>query len=255
MYSRDQTVDAVLKFYQQIIRHPYLDDGALVVPPPEGWDNIRMQGKNEVVIDLLRHLPYLRTESIYDRLCIHYETVPLCYAGNEIEEYVYPLPEHCVYLTHSVDSLGTQLIIDTDRGTLTEYTHNESYVTASPEEYDLLPYREKWKGHRTAPIVEFLDSWVSRYRNLVWMLLPNPIGQPMTGNFYSRAENRRQEEQLLQEGQLQPMNAPRTARGPKARQKKHVADVYNTHLRHGWPDNFDKDQCRADLLELERNNN
>lgn len=24
------------------------------------------------------------------------------------------------------------------------------------------------------------------------------------------------------------------------------------HLQHGWPDRFDKEQCRAELLELEK---
>jgi hypothetical protein len=27
------------------------------------------------------------------------------------------------------------------------------------------------------------------------------------------------------------------------------------HFRHGWPDHFDKEGCRADLLELEKRKN
>lgn len=64
MYSRDETVAAVLSFYRQIIKLPYLDEAALLIPPANGWDSIdveahRARGKNGTVIDLLRHLPYL----------------------------------------------------------------------------------------------------------------------------------------------------------------------------------------------------
>lgn len=207
MYSREETVNAVLKFYQQVLRHPYLDNNALIVPPPGGWDNITIQGKNETVVDLLRHLPYLRPEREIQRPIVNWETVPVCYAGKDTDEGIYPLPAHCIYLTHSVDQLGTALILDTDKGTLTEYTHSESFVTIPWDELDLLPEEEKWKGHYTAPISEFLDAWIVRYERLVWLLVPNPVGQPTTGRFYSRADSKPQEEGLLeQEGPLEPLH-------------------------------------------------
>jgi hypothetical protein len=31
-----------------------------------------------------------------------------------------------------------------------------------------------------------------------------------------------------------------------------MQDVYNTYLCHGWPDHFDKERCKAELLELEK---
>ncbi|KAI1141795.1 hypothetical protein F5Y05DRAFT_273875 [Hypoxylon sp. FL0543] len=268
MYSRDETVNAVLRFYQEVIRHPYLNDDALIVPPPNGRNSINIQGKNETVLDLLRHLPYLRPESQYERVLIHWETAPVCYADNQNNQEIYSLPDHCIYLTHSVDREGTSLILDTNEGTITEYTHTGSHITVSDEEYEALPDAEKWRAHRTSPITELLDSWTRRYEKLVWMLVPDPIGQPATGRFYNRAETDAEELELLREGQLKPWCHRDDTRPPhdggdeseldkeqpeaRRRQRKHVADVFNTYIRHGWPDNFDKERCRVELLKLEK---
>ncbi|KAI1407236.1 hypothetical protein F5Y13DRAFT_133565 [Hypoxylon sp. FL1857] len=267
MYSRDDTARAVLRFYQEVIRHPYLNDNALIIPPPTGWDSIKIQGKNETVLDLLRHLPYLRSENQYRRLLVHWETVPVCYPDTQNSQEVYPLPAYCVYLTHSVDREGTSLILDTNKGTTTEYTHTGSHIIVSCEEYDALPESDKWKVHRTSPITEFFDSWTRKYEKLVWMLVPNPIGQPTTGRFYSRAETRVEEEELVEQGLPEPWHPvddtsgndhgdeselDREHRKTRARARKHAADVYNTYLRYGWPDHFDKQRCRAELLELEK---
>lgn len=128
MYSHDETVAAVRAFYEQVIKHPYLDDTALIIPPQDGWDNLdlvalRSKGKNETVINILRHLPYLRASDFYQRLLVQAETVPICYAhanqshwSNPIMDEVYPLPGHCVYLTEGVDREGYSLILDTIRG-------------------------------------------------------------------------------------------------------------------------------------------
>jgi len=31
-----------------------------------------------------------------------------------------------------------------------------------------------------------------------------------------------------------------------------LLDIYNTFIRHGWPDHFDKEECRNELLGLEK---
>lgn len=213
MYSRDETVNAVLKFYQQITRHPYLDASALVLPPPAGWNSIvNVEGKNETVLDLLRHLPYLRAENPYEQLLVNYETIPVLYADSQDSiggEDVYPLPAHCVYLTHSFDHLGTSLILDTNEGTITEFSQAGSHLTIPFDVYESLPETEKWKAHRTLPTTELLDKWTSRYDKLAWMLVPNPARQPTTGRFYSRAEVESEEDELVRQGQLEPWHAQR----------------------------------------------
>jgi hypothetical protein len=203
MYSRDETVNAVLKFYRTIIRHPYLENSALVRPPQGGWSSINVEGKNKTVLDLLRHLPYLHSENQYERLLVHWETVPIYYPDDQGREEIYSLPAYCIYLTRSVDREGTNLIIDTNEGTITEYSHTGSHITKICEDYEALPEAEKWRAHRTTPITELFNTWSQRYEKLVWMLVPNPIGQPTTGRFYSRAESNAEEE-ILQEAVMGP---------------------------------------------------
>ncbi|KAI8959163.1 hypothetical protein F5Y11DRAFT_362083 [Daldinia sp. FL1419] len=265
MYVRDEIINAILRLYQQVIRHPYLDEISLLVPPLGGWSLISVQGKTETVLDLLRHLPYLCSRKQYDRLLINWETVPICYIHDEGHHEAYSLPVHCVYLARGVDREGTSLILDTEQATITEYCHTGTYITVSKEEYEALSEADKWKAHRTSPIAEFFDAWTRRYEKLVWMLTPNPIGQPTTGRFYSRAETSAEEDRLLQEDQLKlwrfrdDINPPDSANAlDKARyearidMRRHVEDVYNTYLRYGWPRHFDKDGCRSQLLRLEK---
>lgn len=117
------------------------------------------------------------------------------------------------------------------------------------------------------------------------MLVPSPIGQPATGRFYSRAELKAEEEELMRQGNFQAWETrhdpgsdineselDREQRKARERERKHAAvgfslrlsrvdsakadlilkDVYNMYLRHGWPDSFDKERCRAEVMELEK---
>ncbi|KIN06920.1 hypothetical protein OIDMADRAFT_46837 [Oidiodendron maius Zn] len=97
MYSRDEIINAILRFYQTIIRHPYLNNSTLVVPPVNGWTSINI-GKNRTVLDLLCYLPYLRLENPSEELIIHWETIPICYLDKQDKRLLYPLPAHCIYL-------------------------------------------------------------------------------------------------------------------------------------------------------------
>lgn len=125
MSSRRQIIDAITSFYQQVIRHPYLPDTALKIPPTSGWntidsDGLRDLGNNDYVIELLRQLPYLEASGEYEKLLVYYETMPIAYtkdATSTIEK-VFPLPSHCVYLTEGVDREGYSLILDTEKGIL-----------------------------------------------------------------------------------------------------------------------------------------
>jgi hypothetical protein len=126
MSSCSEILDAVLAFYQQVIRHPYLDDAALKIPPTYGWDSmgladLRNSGKSEVVIELLRHLPYLESIGQYERLLVQYETVPIDWTQRSYVamEQVNPLPSHCVYLTEGVDREGYSLILNVEEGVYT----------------------------------------------------------------------------------------------------------------------------------------
>ena len=125
MYSRDETVQAITAFYQHLIKHPYLPESALLIPPPSGWDTIdqealRAVGKNDTVIDLLRHLPYLSGK--HDGYMIAYETIPVDFTvdATALIETIpeFPIPGHCVYITDGSGREGYRLIIDTEEGVL-----------------------------------------------------------------------------------------------------------------------------------------
>lgn len=237
MYSRDETVDAVLRLYQEITRHPYLNNSALNVPPPDGWNSIDIiQKKNDTVLDLLCHLPYLRSDNSSKQLLIYWETIPICYSSNQFSEEGYPLPAHCVYLTRSVDREGISLILDTNEGTITEFSHTGSHITVPHGDYEALPEAEKWRAHRTTLITEFMDNWRQKYEKLVWMLVPNPIGQPTTGRFYSRAESNEEEERIMHQGRREQWHLPddsssddgeneldRSQRKARRRERRHAA--------------------------------
>lgn len=197
MYSRDETIDAVLRCYLAVVNQPYLDDSALIIPPAEGWSDTDIEGKNDAVLDLLRHLPYLRADDRSQRLLLHWETIPICYTDGRSDQEPWPLPPSCVFLAHSVDREGINLILDTDRGTITPYRHTGDDFVLPEEEYEALSYSERWKGYQAFPIKEFFGNWTKRYNKLIWMLVPNFIGQPTTGTFYSRAATRAEEEDLL----------------------------------------------------------
>lgn len=63
-YSRDETIQSIRRYYDFLITM-YLDDSFVTEPPPGGWpgitvDRYRGLGKTDEVVNLLRHLPYLR---------------------------------------------------------------------------------------------------------------------------------------------------------------------------------------------------
>ncbi|KAI0016286.1 hypothetical protein F4780DRAFT_783341 [Xylariomycetidae sp. FL0641] len=274
MYSRDETVSAVLGFYQEVTRHPYLESSALILPPTDGWGSIRVPpGKSGQIHDLLSHLPYLRASRAFQRLLVSWETVPICYADGGPDswhspEENYRLPAHCINLTQGVGREGMCLILDVDAGTVTEFSHADAPITIPYDEYENLPEEDRWRAHVTTPVVDFFTAWTHRYRRLVWMLTPNPVGQPTTGRFYNRADSRAEEEELARSEQpllpWHPRDDDIDGLGgtgsaldqaqveARRRARRHAADVYNTYLRHGWLGQFDQSGCRAELLDLER---
>jgi hypothetical protein len=123
MPSHSDIAEALTAFYKQVIKHPYLDDTVLKIPPKSGWetiDSVALQdlGKSEAVIELLRDLPYLEADGRYDKLLVQYETVAIAYTKSPsmVMEEVNPLPSNCVYLTEGVDREGYSLILDVEKG-------------------------------------------------------------------------------------------------------------------------------------------
>lgn len=67
-YSREATI-AAFKEYFLFLTELYLDPEQIVFPPEEGWEeititNMQPLGKTDKVIELLRHLPYIKPSGL-----------------------------------------------------------------------------------------------------------------------------------------------------------------------------------------------
>jgi hypothetical protein len=63
-YSRDECVAAFREYYA-FLASMFMDPTFIIEPPADGWAEITPEvmsdlGKTDEVIDLLRHLPYIR---------------------------------------------------------------------------------------------------------------------------------------------------------------------------------------------------
>ena len=76
-YSREATIAAVTDFYR-FLEKMYLPDDAFAEAPEDGWPSITKEnmlplGKDDEVIELMRHLPYGRLQKddhAYDINCV-----------------------------------------------------------------------------------------------------------------------------------------------------------------------------------------
>ena len=132
-YSRDAAVAAVRSFYRFLNTLPALAPSAVKEPPPSGWPDIDASShaqpdKNEDVIDLLRHLPYI-DETASGCTQISYETRVIQYNGpsvrwdlsrNQLKGTSVPvgcgeLPGYVAVLTTGA-RYGSWLLLDTRAG-------------------------------------------------------------------------------------------------------------------------------------------
>ena len=124
-YSREEIIAAMQDFYGLLNKLPYIEPNALIFPPAEGWsgvntEELRGRGKTEEVIELLRHLPYLRDPAPRKRWMIGPDTIVIAYCDgelyNEVTESIQPVPGHCIWLTDGEPRDGTSLLLDTQTG-------------------------------------------------------------------------------------------------------------------------------------------
>ncbi|KAG9546555.1 hypothetical protein KCU77_g15824, partial [Aureobasidium melanogenum] len=133
-YDRDIAVEAIRSYYKFLTTIPAIQTSDVLEPPTGGWPNITTTslaalGKDEIVVDLLRYLPYIRrTHSGNEN--ISYDTVVINYSDAEVHDNqpldkLVPtaagkLPAHVVSLTIGA-RYGSYLLLDAQQGTITEY--------------------------------------------------------------------------------------------------------------------------------------
>lgn len=76
-------VEPVASFYALLTTFPYLPTSDILTPPTAGWPqsdiaNFRKLGKTDFVVEVLRHLPYIRTDSREWRIGYD-DTIPITY--------------------------------------------------------------------------------------------------------------------------------------------------------------------------------
>ncbi|KAI1827704.1 hypothetical protein F4861DRAFT_535910 [Xylaria intraflava] len=194
--SHEEIIAALRKFYSAIIRLPYIDADALVLPPPEGWsgvnaDELRKRGKTEGVIKLLRHLPYLRNPSKYRKWMLSPDTLAIAYCDGEVYDplmdELQPIPAHCIWLTENDSRNGIDLILDTHTGSITEWSMLEGGLRLDYGEYEKMDKADRWMCYPTMPAVDFFNLWQARWEKLVWIPVYNPNGGPATASWWYRA--------------------------------------------------------------------
>nr|POE85218.1 hypothetical protein CFP56_67375 [Quercus suber] len=222
-------VDAVRRYYTFLANElGAIPPNCIVEPPEEGWSSITQNSlagleKSEAVIELLRHLPYIErskdynTQIAFGTSAIDYRKIGEFKVAEGKRSQFIPLgneefPPHVAVLTdEGEDYYGSLLLVDTEKGTATDYQPRASRKTGMPEP-ESTP--EFWRHFETLPVVELLASWEQKFRCLEWT--------------------------------ADPFNAEG---GMMLRYDRATDEVRQIYRDHGWPDNFRREECRNALQE------
>ncbi|KAK1230858.1 hypothetical protein PQX77_006043 [Marasmius sp. AFHP31] len=136
-YTRDELVDIITNFYQFLTTF-YIPESALKYPPEGGWPNITTDatagfGKSPLVVDLLRHLPYIEEDGRANLHNIHYKCNVLDYSTRTAQDFASgrikngeiemswdgPVSENVVVLAEGYESGGRNILLDVETGEIT----------------------------------------------------------------------------------------------------------------------------------------
>ncbi|KAL0929355.1 uncharacterized protein CTRU02_215711 [Colletotrichum truncatum] len=183
-YSRDEFVAALTSYYE-FLTEIFLPMSVLQHPPPSGWDHIASDYKDEAVVDLMRHIPYIRYDyvdkgkpyMIYERCMAadyageigrmestRYDKRALFEPGPEIEQLSdIPSYVYCLGTIAGGSWYGNYIFVDTRRGTVTVCDLNNG---AKPTELSEEPENEGdcWREHETYPAVKFFEKLKEEWR-------------------------------------------------------------------------------------------
>ncbi|CZT23073.1 uncharacterized protein RCC_08783 [Ramularia collo-cygni] len=259
-------ITAITTFYAEIAKQTHINEFDLKYPPPTGWPTIDVagllaSGKTESVIHILRHIPYFELWWKNAKVLALWDATPIDYTrqrGPGFMDVTVHLPGHCVHLTEMNSMWGYNLILDVENGTITEYS------TVSPNSNPLisetLPQPQKWLAHTPQPVLWYFETQTRLYARLIRMIVPKDCGE-WVGKLLSRTESTRITMELLTDDwpleewkpdEFEMMKLVVEGAGwERVEGLWYAANVFNCHLRHGWPDAFDKDACRLELVAME----
>lgn len=206
-YSRDAVIAAVRDYFQFITKL-YLPESAILEPPPDGWPTIttekmRSLGKTDEVIELLRHLSYIRNTAwdiqgapwcrfmewqSYDDSKLSKEAIEgikICTEGTAYEN----VPAHVIGLT-SAGRDWWLLLLDTHLGII--YWNNcPGPINASPSREKIMEAAEdyapenehEWRSEPVWSIADFFELLKDEFRALHFV----PLGWRDVGDVHTSA--------------------------------------------------------------------
>jgi hypothetical protein len=132
---QNEVATALRDFYGFLAKLPWLEPEDVLEPPEQGWSNINIDNfgalhKNSIVIDLLKHLPYIRMDGPNKEYTLAWSTHPCdyrrsyfqmvgpsidCWEIPDTTERDFDFPEWVVPLTYGKVH-GQYIMLDTTDG-------------------------------------------------------------------------------------------------------------------------------------------
>ncbi|OBT40091.1 hypothetical protein VE00_09356 [Pseudogymnoascus sp. WSF 3629] len=234
-------VAPIASFYATLSTFPYLPAPDILTPPASGWPDadFRKMGKTDLVVDVLRHLPYPLTYvrapgaegEMYTAACelegLGEGAAHEALWEGRLEPHGQKLDAHVVALTDGW-MYGAWLLFDTEAiargaGTIGDFSllgGRSSAVKCPQEDRDA---GLVWKHFPATPVKEFFTDWEGKYKSSEWMPVQDKRGG-QSGEIFSQAK----------------LGAA----------SKEPAELQKIFKDHGWGSaNFQKEECRKALRE------
>lgn len=239
-YDREECIAAVRDYYHFLTKL-YLDESDIEEPPEDGWPNVtadtmRGLGKTDEVIQLLRHLPYVRRdervqggpwvefanwrETAGEHGIVSDEDGESALVCSEPPEYVDNIPPQVISLTSNESELGGIFLLDTERGIVHWYgcygELKDSEGAIEDDPYDWAPEDEaEWRAEAPAwAVSDFFELLKDQFRRLDFV----PINSTTVHDVF-------------------------TGSGPG--REGYIALAQEIYRQHGWPylERFRKTEC------------
>ena len=91
---QEEVAAALREFYTFLAKLPWLEPDDVLEPPEQGWPNINNENfgpfhKNSAVLQLLKHLPYIRMDGPRNEYKLAWSTYPCDYRRNYFQKIRY----------------------------------------------------------------------------------------------------------------------------------------------------------------------
>lgn len=189
-YDRDTVVRGIERYYELLAKLAYIEGSEIIRPPPTGWtdeqllmDMLVSAGRSDKVIDLVRHLPYLRCDrelevyppcryvsylrekadedALSPETAKNYFHLQLMPFGDEIKT-----PANMVVLASDLNA--DAWVLDVDKGVIYQ-CDSTLYDEDAPEEEPWRQFGQRMDAKR------FLDKVYGHVNNLILIPIPEPF--------------------------------------------------------------------------------